>query len=48
VRVLREVAIYQSINNLYGLNEHPVVENILKFNPTKELKERHGFTQSNE
>jgi hypothetical protein len=44
VRVLGEVAIYLCINNPYGLNEQPRVENVLEFNPTKGMGERHGFT----
>jgi hypothetical protein len=46
-RVLCEVAIYPWIDNSYRWNEHPRVENVLKFNPTKELSERHIFSQSN-
>jgi hypothetical protein len=39
-------AIYPKIDNPYGLNEHTRVEEVLGFNPTKGLGERHGFTQS--
>jgi hypothetical protein len=38
--------IYPKIDNPYGLNEHTRVEEVLGFNPTKGLGERHGFTQS--
>jgi hypothetical protein len=47
VRVLDEVAIYTCIDNPHGVNEHTIVENVLEFNPAKELCERHGFTQFN-
>jgi hypothetical protein len=48
VRVFDEVGIYPCIDNPYGLIEHTRVNKVLKFNPTKGLGERHGFTQLNE
>jgi hypothetical protein len=47
MRVLGKVAIYTCIDNSYLLNKHPIVDNVLEFNPTKELDEKHGFTQFN-
>jgi hypothetical protein len=44
---LGEVAIYPCIDIPYGLNEHTRVEDVLEFNPTKGLGERHDFSQSN-
>jgi hypothetical protein len=47
MRVLGKVAIYTCIDNSYLLNKHPIVDNVLEFNPTNELDEKHGFTQFN-
>jgi hypothetical protein len=45
--ILGEVAIYPCIDIPYGLNEHTRVGDVLEFNPTKGLGERHDFSQSN-
>jgi hypothetical protein len=40
VRVLGEVIIYPRIDNPCGSNEHPRVDKVLEFNPTKGLGKR--------